>query len=998
MKFFDRKVSSVLALSLAVVMMFSFAALFALADYSAGDDSYESPALASTDDSGQDNMNIAPTDFTHVASGTMDDFPNTGTTRAEGTATWRIEQRYAPEHPFLQYVRTLYIGEPGVTGALNRPGALGAMLSTPWDRGGLNNWNDSNIREITRIVFLGPVVAGENLAGLFNNLLWVESIENIHYLDTSATTNMAQMFRSVGNMRLSGATGAFLTPTWFRLQLDLSTFDTSNVTSMYGLFQSMPLDYLNLSGWDTSSVTTMQNMFFGVHYLENLDVSHFNTSNVTNMRQMFAAHSQSLFGVGQILGRNSFTHLDVSNFDTSNVETMDTMFYGSAQITRLDVSNFDLSSLTSSLAMQRMFQGMHSLVELDLRGWDTKGLHANAMQGMFINNYTWDSRLNPTEAQNIPNIRILHLGPNFQFRATATGLFPQPGTRTFLPTVPGSSNLALNTQWLGAWQEIGTGTIERPNGEVRTSTQLMYQNNQMPGAGTWVWRPRVYNIVFDANRGAGIGTGTMANGQPRHPDFVENYTTANNAFTKTGYAFVGWNTAADGTGTSFPDGHKFEPWTLTGDKTLFAQWTARTDIQVTFNANHGVTPATSTQNVTFGGTYAAAFAHADVIALTNRTGYTFGGWFNTQANANGTTQDGQVLSADTVTNANAHTLWARWTPMPEFTVTFNSSGATGGTVPANRTYLQGSAVTVPGNTGNLVREGFAFAGWGFSPAGPAGTGFIMPESDVMLFAVWVPISTEERNFTVTFNSSGATGGTVPANRTYLQGSAVTVPGNTGNLLREGFTFAGWGFTATGLRINSFTMPASDITLFARWTPITPSPPVEDYEDYEDYDDYEEEIVEIEESEVPLEEGLPGDITTFYTEYQAEPSDDDGLVTPESPLISIVSEDAWTLLNFIITIIGALFTILISIHVLLQKRRERKSDSNENTRRRPIWLAVTVVLAIASAVLFILTQDMSLSIALIDWWTIAHIVILQVQIIAIIQIIKHCKRIAEQAKF
>ena len=47
-----------------------------------------------------------------------------------------------------------------------------------------------------------------------------------------------------------------------------------------------------------------------------------------------------------------------------------------------------------------------------------------------------------------------------------------------------------------------------------------------------------------------------------------------NGFTRNGYAFTGWNTAADGSGTSYADGADYAVTTATGDATitLYAQW------------------------------------------------------------------------------------------------------------------------------------------------------------------------------------------------------------------------------------------------------------------------------------------------------------------------------------------------------------------------------------------------------------------------------------------
>ena len=53
--------------------------------------------------------------------------------------------------------------------------------------------------------------------------------------------------------------------------------------------------------------------------------------------------------------------------------------------------------------------------------------------------------------------------------------------------------------------------------------------------------------------------------------------------------------------------------------------------------------------------------------------------------------------------------------------------------------------------------------------------------------------------TVTYDGNGNTGGTVPvdASSPYLQGATVTVLGNTGTLVKTGYTFAGWNTAANG---------------------------------------------------------------------------------------------------------------------------------------------------------------------------------------------------------
>ena len=47
-----------------------------------------------------------------------------------------------------------------------------------------------------------------------------------------------------------------------------------------------------------------------------------------------------------------------------------------------------------------------------------------------------------------------------------------------------------------------------------------------------------------------------------------------NSYTRKGYTFIGWNTAADGSGTAYRDGASVKNLTneLGGTVTLYAQW------------------------------------------------------------------------------------------------------------------------------------------------------------------------------------------------------------------------------------------------------------------------------------------------------------------------------------------------------------------------------------------------------------------------------------------
>ena len=151
-------------------------------------------------------------------------------------------------------------------------------------------------------------------------------------------------------------------------------------------------------------------------------------------------------------------------------------------------------------------------------------------------------------------------------------------------------------------------------------------------------------VHFEANG----GTGTMSN------QFINatNYGTLNaNTFIRTGYVFAGWNTKADGSGTSYTDGQSVYNSVGRGQTlTLYAQWEAYYTVH--FNANGG--SGTMADQTIASGQSQALSANAFT-----RNGYYFAGW-NTQADGTGTTyNDGQSVTDLAAANATFN-LYAQW--------------------------------------------------------------------------------------------------------------------------------------------------------------------------------------------------------------------------------------------------------------------------------------------------------------------------------------------------
>src|SRR5690554_2410507 len=319
---------------------------------------------------------------------------------------------------------------------------------------------------------------------------------------------------------------------------------------------------------------------------------------------------------------------------------------------------------------------------------------------------------------------------------------------------------------------------------------------------------------------------------------------------KVGYTLEGWYTSLNN-GQTFDEKWSFTNNKVTTDITLYAKWIIN-QYTITFNSNGGSSVSSITQDY-----------DTLVIAPANPTklGYTFLGW----------SQPVPIkMPAEDVT------LIAEWS-INQYTITFDSNG--GSPVTA---ITQDYATTVSKPT-DPTKVGYTFAGWySDSNLSTAYTFTTMPAEDIILYAKW-NIITYSINYELDggFTSGNPTAYTVDTNTItltiptkegytfdgwYLESEFITVKtqiikGTVGNLtlyakwtlnsytlsydsnggspvtaitqdyattiiqpndpIRQGYTFGGWYSDSSLTTAYTFTtMPAEDITLYAKWNIIT----------------------------------------------------------------------------------------------------------------------------------------------------------------------------------
>jgi uncharacterized repeat protein (TIGR02543 family) len=322
-------------------------------------------------------------------------------------------------------------------------------------------------------------------------------------------------------------------------------------------------------------------------------------------------------------------------------------------------------------------------------------------------------------------------------------------------------------------------------------------------AENYVGGEGVYNVFFAEGNTAST-SGTLPSQQfydSTESPLVPITVPSNGTLAKTGnYSFGGWNTAPDGSGTTYAPGSPFTP---SSNATLYTKWIAAYSVTYSKGTANGSEAAPTQTAVASGGTFLVA---ANPFS---KTASIFTGW----SDGTSTYQPG-----DTYTMGSANkTLTAQWTT--GYKATYNANSATSGTVPATQQYASpsGTALTISSNTGNLQRTGYAFAGWNTASSGSLvdyaeGQTSVTLSADIILHAKW----TANTNV-VTYDAQG---GTSVTSGLVTTGSTLTLPIAPS---RAGYAFRGWFIAATGgtALVSGYTPTnTAAFTLYAQWNANT----------------------------------------------------------------------------------------------------------------------------------------------------------------------------------
>ena len=693
-------------------------------------------------------------------------------------------------------------------------------LNPPW----YDDYNSGKKASIYK-VNVKDRIAPTYMAGWFwyqEELIEIKNIENI---DTSQCKSFYCMFNYSYGIH----------------ELDLTSWDTSNVETVAGMFShqgnqsNRGLRKLNISNWTLPKCTSFSS-FLVESQIEELDISSMCPTSCRYFNSMFSGNKmlrvvkigpmstgsvsepyftgtfencinlESVYSEGEPI----YGKVDLSAWTSNNMRRFNSMFLNCAKIREIDFGeNIQSSANTYAEAFNSTFEGCTSLetirfnfgkgafkaqkstfkncinlTELDFSGLETKTQLASII----------------TESTNIyegcDNLKQVTFNEHYPTRERAGTSVPPKET----------------------WAKIKDAAGNKLDGkQVLPATQL-FLDFQSDYAGTWV---AVDKIVLDAN--GGKPAFQSINGSRGMEAVYDEPVTASRA----GYTFDGWWSEKDG-GSKLQDGVELESWTY------YAHWNENT-YNLVLNGNGGLVPegfgmagatvSADRETITFNNISYTQFVNLSSGMFSNNDGSVLASW-NIRKNGTST----QFAANDSVnklavTQGDTATLYAQW-HIPSAVITFDPRG---GSAVASRDFEIGDRYGTLGTPTKAPDEashaGYTFVGWFTKPDGQGLEIVDKADDDPTfdntkqqnkvtesrtLYAYWMP------NCAVIFDANGGS-----INNADTEGKVCMYNQEVGKLPvpeNGSASFDGW-FTQKigGTQIHSNTVVNSpNVTYYAHW--------------------------------------------------------------------------------------------------------------------------------------------------------------------------------------
>ena len=237
---------------------------------------------------------------------------------------------------------------------------------------------------------------------------------------------------------------------------------------------------------------------------------------------------------------------------------------------------------------QKLGKGVEAA--LDSNTFSREGYYFQGWSSSVIGNIEYADKENVTLIADKVLYAKWSLNPQITL-SKGTGIDSVSGAGSYVPGASATIDATLSSgyKW-DKWTKTSDGTTAAMSKTFALTVgrdSLAFTANALPIS---------YSVAFDANDED--ATGTM---EAQSFTYGDAQNLSENEFELEDMVFSGWNTAADGTGTSYADGQNVNNLSSTDGATvtLYAQWEeAPAGFTVTFHANDGsAEPATKTQIV-----------------------------------------------------------------------------------------------------------------------------------------------------------------------------------------------------------------------------------------------------------------------------------------------------------------------------------------------------------------------------------------------------------------
>lgn len=401
---------------------------------------------------------------------------------------------------------------------------------------------------------------------------------------------------------------------------------------------------------------------------------------------------------------------------------------------------------------------------------------------------------------------------------------------TYTVTFVDGLGSTLKTQKVTKYQNATPPSSPSRTGYTFAGWSGSYSNVTSNRTITATWSPNTYYVYYNANGGSGAPATTSFK-------FNSGAKISSATPTRTGYTFTGWNTAANGTGTSFSPGQAVPGgW---GSFTLYAQWRINSYTNsiahwargfVNGEGNNGAKTAFHLGTTSFSANYGSTYTMDSSRKTTIPNGFYLASNFGTSSISGSW---GSYTMPSNVSQ-NASGMYYEYYYAPNsYSITYNMNGGTNNSSnPSSYNVLYGVTLKNP------TKKGYTFAGWydgntkitginegknaSFSSASDLYNQLASRTTgNKTLTAKWVA-----NTYTVTYDANGGTGSMNADTVTYDQ--PFTVKDN--QFTRPGFKFVCWNEKADGTGTSwdgwigkPWTWKyTKSITLYAQWEVIPPT--------------------------------------------------------------------------------------------------------------------------------------------------------------------------------